>query len=462
MKKIETVILQRLIPTIAAVILSLSTLLCLFSCEEAILTKEDLAANVADSSDEKAYDYVTLYLYDWDFPTFDTMKASWAEQVFKLMYNLKSGMPAVYDHAVLTAEYFLENYYDEIDLSDKKSVTDAVITSYVTVLGDPYSVYRTPVDSVEFEQNINGEFGGIGVTAEYDHTAETIMISEINIGSPAEKAGFEVGDYIIGVDGTPVSELGYLNAIYYIRGEKGTDVRITVKRGEKELTLTATRDTVKEISVAYDIDPDTMIAYIRISGFKGNTYEQFVEAVDHVKGAGAVGIIFDVRSNPGGLLSSVCDILSYLLPSDKTLVSYQYKNAATEVIKTADDIHPKTNEKYDSVINLPFVVLCNNYTASSGEIFTSVIRDYRNEGLINAAIVGTTTYKKGIAQRTYGYDVDGSSVTVTIAYYNPPSGENYHGKGVVPDVTVPFPDDAQTDVQYEAAVEEMKKLLNAN
>ena len=109
MNKIKTVISRRLISTIIAVILSLSTLLCLFSCEEVILTKEELAANVADSSDDKAYDYVTLYLYDWDFPSFDTRKASWAEQVFQLKYNLESGMPDAYDHAVLTAEYSARN-----------------------------------------------------------------------------------------------------------------------------------------------------------------------------------------------------------------------------------------------------------------------------------------------------------------------------------------------------------------
>ena len=105
------------------------------------------------------------------------------------------------------------------------------------------------------------------------------------------------------------------------------------------------------------------------------------------------------------------------------------------------------------------VVLCNEYTASAAEIFTSVIRDYRNEGLIVAKTVGTRTFAKGIMQSTF-QRADGSSITLTIAYYNPPSGVNYHGTGITPDVSVENTD--QTDAQLDTAISELTSLLSVN
>ena len=105
------------------------------------------------------------------------------------------------------------------------------------------------------------------------------------------------------------------------------------------------------------------------------------------------------------------------------------------------------------------VVICNQYTASAGEIFTAAIRDYRNEGMLDATIVGTVTYKKGIMQNTYYY-LDDSSITLTVAYYNPPCGENYHGIGITPDVIVE--NNETEDLQLESAYSELQKLINNN
>ena len=111
------------------------------------------------------------------------------------------------------------------------------------------------------------------------------------------------------------------------------------------------------------------------------------------------------------------------------------------------------------------VVLCNQYSASAAEIFTSVIRDHRNDGVLDAKIVGTTTYKKGIMQTSFQHPDDGSLLTITVAYYNPPSGENYHGIGITPDVEVHLPElkEGETtveDTQLARGKEELKKLIN--
>ena len=263
------------------------------------------------------------------------------------------------------------------------------------------------------------------------------------------------GDVIYAIDGRTVEELGYLNAVNHVRGKIGSQVELTLIRDGKPITLSMTREEVQEINVAYKLDPETKIGYVQIVQFKGNTYDQFVEAIDYMEANGAVGIVFDLRNNPGGYLNSVTNVISYLIPSGNTVVSYQYKGQATTVYTTGSD-----GENGDHIVKLPFVVICNEHTASAGEIFTAALRDYRNQGLLDATIVGTTTYKKGIMQSTYFY-IDQSSITLTVAYYNPPSGVNYHGIGVTPDVVVENTDPT-VDLQLEAAYSEMQKLLNAN
>jgi carboxyl-terminal processing protease len=279
------------------------------------------------------------------------------------------------------------------------------------------------------------------------------MIETVYPHSPGEAAGLKVGDIFYSIDGKTVAEIGYLNAVYHIRGKIGSTVEITVIRDGKYVTVTATRDEIEEINVDYEIDESNNIGYVQIVAFKKNTAEQFIEAIDALEEVGVDGIIFDLRGNPGGYVQSVCDVISYLIPSGNLIVSYQYKGRdAVEILST-------DNGTDDHVLDLPFVVICDSNTASSGEIFTSAIRDYRNEGLVKATLVGTTTYKKGIMQNTYPY-IDNSTVTLTVAYYNPPCGVNYHGIGVSPDVFVENTTDE--DLQLVVAKNELLKLISDN
>lgn len=449
-----------------SLVLSVLILLSLFSCRflRKPTSKVEIYENIEESltHDTKNYKYVGYYLDDWGFPNFDSYKViDWAEKIFQNNYNFEGGLGDTLEHAAKTAEHFLKNYYDEIDLSDRDAVTDAIIASYVYVIGDPYSVYRTPDEFENYDADMSGKFGGIGVVVEYNHTDETIRVSSVNIDSPAEEAGFRVGDYIIGVDGESVADIGYLNAVYKIRGEIGTDVAITVLRGDKELTLTATRAEVVEKTVAYEIT-DEGYGYIIVNQFKDNTYRQFVEAIDYMESEGVQGIIFDMRGNPGGYLHTVIDMISYLIPSGNVIVSYQFKGQEAFVEKSKVDTNPITKEKSDHVLTVPVVVLCNEYTASAGEIFTASMRDYNDMGIITASIVGKTTYGKGIMQSTTTYTkFDPSSLTLTTAYYNPPCGINYHGIGVSPDPGLEIDNTETEDLQLEAALSELQKLINS-
>ena len=415
--------------------------------------KGEMVENVENGSENGAYIYVSQYLRDWGFPLFNQTKFNFCEFKFQQYYNFGDGLPDTYAHAKETARLFIEYYYDKINLDDEVAVTDALLYCYVEVIGDPYSAYRPPVESEGYKEDINGEFGGIGVMVEYNLKEETIMISTVYPDSPAEKVGIRVGDYIHAIDGQTVKEIGYDKAVNKVRGKIGTTVEITLLRDGEYLTVKPTREKVVETSVTYSIDNLNKTGYVKVSAFKGNTLDQFKDAIDQITSSGAQGIVFDMRGNHGGLVQSVVDILSYLLPDNKVIMTYEYKGNKQTVLYSNDA------GSADHVVNLPFVVLCDEETASAAEIFTAVIRDYRNSGDLTATIVGTTTYKKGIMQNSYTYAFDGSTVTMTVAYYNPPCGVNYHGIGVDPDVFVE--NESSVDLQLEKGYEELKKLINA-
>ncbi|MBQ7386998.1 MAG: PDZ domain-containing protein [Clostridia bacterium] len=447
---------------IALVLLAL--LLSLAACGSKVIDKDDISTNISES-ESGSYTYVADYLRKWGIKNLDLEKMVYFEKVYKEVYGYEGGLPDTYEHAKMTAESFIELYYDTIDLEDKAAVTDAVLTCYADAVDDPYSVYRAPEKTNEYNTDMSGKFGGIGVQVLIDREKGTITVDMVFIDSPADKEGIAVGDIIYAVDGKTVDELGIDNVVNHMRGEIGTPVNIMVKRGENLISFNVTRDTIVEISASYEI-LEGNIGYVRISTFKDNTYAQFVACIDALEAAGVKGIIFDVRLNTGGYLHTVCDMISYLIPSGETIVSYQYVNQPKVVRKSSDDVHPtKKNESggalvEDHVVDLPMVVLCNEYTASSAEIFTSAIRDYRDAGLLDAKIIGTVTYKKGIMQGTYMYREDYSSVTLTVAYYAPPCGINYHGIGITPDIEI---NNTETeDLQYNKALEEVKILINAN
>lgn len=416
-------------------------------------TKEEISQNV-ESAVDSGESFVTPYLREWGLPGFDNAKMYTFELYFRGYYNYDGGMPDCLSHAKELTKLFLHNYFDIIDRENREAVTDALLTCYVAVLDDPYAVYRPYEATEDYFGDMSGKFGGIGVMIEYNYENNTLKISNVYENSPSEQAGIQNGDFIIAVDGKTIEEIGLDNVVYHVRGEIGTYVELTLLRGDEEITVSVLRAQVEEINASYEMDYESGLGYIRIVSFKDNTFEQFKKAVDTLEAAGAKGIVFDLRATPGGYLYSVADVVSYLVPTGHTVVSYQYKNSKPEVMTTKND------GDTDHVIDIPFVVLCDGSTASAGEIFTSAMRDYRIDGLVKCSIVGTRTYGKGIMQNTFTYNPDGSSTTMTVAYYSPPSGNNYHGIGVTPDVIVELEPGA--DNQLEEAYKELNRLINEN
>ena len=389
----------------------------------------------------ETYDYVSDLFSEYDLPKFDKEKFREAERIF--MKNCAVDMPKAEDHAEASVSLYLEYYRESgnLDETDSAAVTDALLTCYVEAVGDRWAVYRNASEYEDYNTNMSGSFYGIGVTVTHDKKAGTVTVTETYPGYGAALAGILPGDLITGADGKTVSGDGYKAVVERLKAPETDTVSVTVLRLGEELSFTVTKSNVTQNSVEYSID-ENKIGYIKISSFKGNTASQFREAIDFMVDSEAVGIVYDLRANPGGYLASVVSVLSYIAPSDTTITSFSDGYAKPK----------KDNDPHS--LSLPSVVICNERTASAGELFTAALRDFDEVfGYFEVTTVGVTTRGKGVMQNSFPLD-DGSYVTMTVAYYNPPSGENYDGIGIEPNVTVE--NDAD---RLSAAYEEIFKLV---
>lgn len=340
-----------------------------------------------------------------------------------------------------TIQQLIDMYYLYSDEVDEDALQDYLIKGYVEGLQEPYSVYYNEAETTALFESTSGTFGGIGVAIMQDTTSGLVTFTKIYKDCPGEKAGFKEGDIVYKVNGEDVTGQDLDTIVSQIRGEVGTDVEITVIRDGEEYTGTATRALIENDTVEYEMKADK-IGYIQVTGFEDVTLNQFEEALDDLNNQGMKGLIIDLRSNPGGNLSTVCDMVDLIL-SEGTIVSIKDKNGNGEVY-TADK---------DCKLNVPLVVMTNGYSASASEIFAGVVKDHEL-----GTLVGTTTYGKGIVQNIYPLG-DGTSLKVTGAEYFTPNGTNIHGVGIEPDVEIEYEYDEnnpEKDNQLEKAIEVLK------
>lgn len=439
-----------------------------------MLTKAEIEANVTatkllgeEGSNPKDYQFVASYLSDFGIGNFNGDKFTGVETCLEEYYY--KDLPPQDSIAYLVAEMFVEKYYDEIDLESYDEVTDALLRCYMRSIGDDYAYYRNPEEYLQYIDELMGETGdevivGIGVNVIIDYNANTILVGNTVKGAGAEAAGILPGDYIIEADGLKVDVDGPEAVLNAIKGEAGTTANVKVKRGNEIIEFNIVRKEIEsETSSIYygfineetgEIQTEGKLGYILIVDFLGdtsssganNTLVMFRRAVDTLIENGAEGIVFDVRNNPGGLLDLVVQMVDYLLPDGKVIVT-QTEGYGQDTVYKGRDGHS---------VSVPMVVLCNEYSASAAEIFASAIRDYASPvmgSLIDAALVGNTTFGKGIVQSTWLMQ-DQSSLTFTTSYYNPPCGTNFHGKGVEPDVF-----ELQVTEQLRAAATELLRLI---
>ncbi len=332
----------------------------------------------------------------------------------------------------------IDRYYigdvDEADLSE------GVYKGYIEGLGDPYSVYYDEEETKQMSESLSGEFGGVGALMSQDRETGVITVLQVYDGSPAQEAGMRDGDTLYKVEGEEVTGEDLSDVVSKVKGEKGTQVTLTVLRADTgdEEELTITRDTIEAQTVSCEMKEGN-VGYIRITEFDTVTYEQYKEALEDLEDQGMERLIVDLRSNPGGNLDTVCDILDLMLP-EGLIVYTEDKNGEREEY-TSDE---------ENQFDKPLVVMMNGYSASASEIFAGAIQDY---GL--GQIVGTQSYGKGVVQSVFDLQ-DGTSVKLTIAEYFTPNGRSIDGEGITPDVEVEYQYDENNpdaDNQLEKAME---------
>lgn len=376
--------------------------------------------------------------------------------IFCSMYNVTTYTMARYGKTDMTMENkldaistLLDKYY--VDEIDKEKMTEGVYSGLVDSLGDVYTTYMSKDELTSFLDDTEGKsFHGIGVEVTVDPSDMMILILSPILGGPAEKAGILPGDKIIAVDAIPVSGDKLDDAVSRMKGEKGTNVTLTIYRQKegKTFDVKLTRDVINDMSVTHKM-LDGNIGYIRISQFKSKTYDQFMEAYNALNAAGQKGLVIDVRNNPGGLFDVVGKIVDELVPEG----TYVY---------TVD----KQNNRKDSIsdskrINIPLCLLVNGSSASASEILSGAVQDM---GV--GKLVGTQTYGKGLVQGIYPLS-DGSGLKITIQKYYTPKGVCIQGEGIKPDYIVELPDtvknfmavDENEDTQLKKAVEVINSQL---
>lgn len=321
-------------------------------------------------------------------------------------------------------------YYFE---TDEEAQEEAIYDGIMDGLGDPYSVYYTEEEFADLMETNSGEYFGVGavVTQAADMT---ISIVRPIPGSPAEEAGLMAEDIIVQVDDMEIVDQELSLVVEKIRGADGTTAYIKVFRPSINdyLEFNVERRLVENVSVYYEM-LDKSIGYIQVQQFYDNTAEEFIEAIEDLEKQGAKSLIVDLRDNPGGLLSAVIDMCSYIIDGGTILTT---KDKDGNVIEKYDD-----NNEHE--LDMPMVVLINGNSASASEIFAGAMQDTDK-----AELVGTTSFGKGIVQSVIPLS-DGTAIKLTIAKYFTPAGNDIHEVGIEPDYEVELPNGMQSAVNVK-------------
>lgn len=299
----------------------------------------------------------------------------------------------------LTNRYYVDNV-------DTQKLTESAIKGMLEEL-DPHSIYISSDQLKRVNEEFQGSFEGIGV--EFDVINDTLTVVSPISGGPSEKLGILAGDKIVNIDDVTAVKITREDVPKKLRGQKGTKVKLSIVRnGIKDLLeFTVTRDKIPLYSVDASFMMNKEVGYVKVSRFAATTYDEFITAMNKLKGEGMKEVILDLRSNPGGYLDQAFKMASEFLPSGKKIVFTKSR------IKEFEETYNSSGGKYTDI---PLVLLVNEGSASASEIVAGAIQDW-DRGLI----VGETSFGKGLVQRQFDL-TDGSALRVTTARYYTPSG----------------------------------------
>jgi carboxyl-terminal processing protease len=300
-----------------------------------------------------------------------------------------------------------------------REVAEAALDSMMASL-DPHSAYLNPQEFKDSQIATTGEFGGLGIEINMEEGLIRV-ISPIE-DTPAHRAGIQAGDYITHVDGNPIEGMTLREAVHHMRGKPGTDIDLTIKRGERApFNLTITRDVVRVRPIKARLEGE--IGVIRVTQFIHRTEDELEKAIQELRKQskdGLKGLVIDLRNNPGGLLNESVAVADAFLEGG-AIVSVRDRSG----IRRNFDAH-----RGDLARGLPIVVLINSGSASASEIVAGALQDMHR-----ATVFGSRSFGKGSVQTITPLEWDGA-VRLTTALYYLPSGRSIQGGGIVPNINV--------------------------
>lgn len=342
-------------------------------------------------------------------------------KIYDVVQSNERNQGAVTDSFVQKAKYIEETVKESYtgDIDDEQ-MEEYMYKGMMASLGDPYSAYYTSEEYEELTTETTGSYEGIGVVMQQDVNTGEVKVVRCYEGAPGEKAGLLPEDVLVEVNGESVSGMELSEVVDKVKSSQDQVAHLTIAReGESEYLEIDVHLEEVNIPVVQSEMLEDNIGYIALYEFTEQTEPQYMEAFEALKDQGMERLIIDVRNNPGGLLTSVCDILEDILP-EGLIVYTEDKNGEREEYACDGE-----NE-----LDIPLAVLVNGNSASASEIFAGAIQDYSK-----GTIVGTTTFGKGIVQSLIPFN-DGSAIKTTTAKYYTPSGKCIHGTGIQPDVEV--------------------------
>lgn len=323
-----------------------------------------------------------------------------------------------------------ERFIGEADMTEAE---DAAARAMIEALGDRWSYYISAEEYQAYYEQQQNAYVGIGVTVSTEDTSAGMEILQITAGGPAEKAGLLAGDVITAVDGQSILGMNANDTSAMIKGEEGTQVVLTVRRGEQSLQITVKRERIKTPVATATLLEDG-IGLIKIANFNTNCYNETAAAIRQLKEEGATKLIFDVRFNGGGYANELVKVLDDLLPEVELFHTVDYKG--NESIDMSDA----------EFLDMPMAVLVNGSSYSAAEFFAAALQEYDA-----AVVVGEKTTGKGYFQTVIRLN-DGSAVGLSVGKYFTPSGISLEGIGITPDQIVTVDEETAAAI-YSGTIE---------
>lgn len=320
--------------------------------------------------------------------------------------------------------------------SDADTLTNGAVKGMLDSLGDRYTTYIDADTMAGFMQQVSGDVYGIGIYTAEDENGQFVVLAPVP-ESPAEAAGIQAGDILAAVDDVRCSEMASLDeAVNRMRGLPDTTVAVTVARNGVEQTYTVKRYKIGQTKTVEGriLEENKRIAYLCIREFSLQTATEFAEQLNILLKDGFDGLILDLRDNGGGEVNAAVDVARVFVPSGPIV----------HVVSANGDV--ETKSATEAQLDVPLVVLVNGNTASASEILSGALKD---SGV--ATLVGAQTFGKGLVQGVYLFQ-DGTAMKITEAKYLTPKQNDINGVGIMPDVKVTQPENADKDLQLEKAI----------